>query len=212
MVNSSVLEHQLFAADKVVTQEAINWIGKAERAMNERSKYRNASSSDWRLRYFFPAKDLSATNFQWKLDQPSLVARAMTIAGDTLFVAGPPDLVDERQAYYNPDDPEVQDKLKRQTQAYEGQAGGQLWTLAKATGTVISRYVLSTIPVFDGMAAADNSLFMATVNGHVTCYAGNGKTSLRKVDDSMPVRNAWDKREDPDYLLPIDSGQATQHR
>jgi hypothetical protein len=212
MVNSSVLEHQLFAADKAVTQEAIDWIGKAERAMNARSNYRNASSSDWRVRYFFPIRDLTAASFQWRLNQPSLVAHAMTVAGDTLFVAGPPDLVDERQAFHNPHDPEVQAKLKRQAEAYEGRASGQLWAMAKANGNVISRYALNTIPVFDGMAAASDSLYMATVDGHVTCFAGNGQTPLRKVDDNKPIQNTWDKPEDPDYLLRVDGGQAKRRR
>jgi outer membrane protein assembly factor BamB len=212
MVNSSVLEYQLFAADNVVTQAAIDGIGKAERAMNARSKYRNASSSDWRLRSFFPIKDLTAANFQWRLDQPSLVARALTAAGDTLFVAGPPDLVDERQAFHHPDDPDVQAKLKRQTEAYEGRAGGQLWVMDKANGRVSSRYALNTIPVFDGMAAAGGRLYMATVDGHIMCLAGNGQTPLRKIDDSKPIQNAWDQSEDPGYLLPVGRGQAKRRR
>ena len=212
MVNSSVLEYQLFAADKLVTQEAIDWISKAERAMNKRSKYRNASSSDWRVRYFFPTKDLTATTFRWRLDQPSLVARAMTVAGDTLFVAGPPDLVDERQAFHNPDDAEVQAKLKRQAEAYEGRAGGQLWAMTKRNGNLIGRYALNTIPVFDGMAAAGDSLYMATVDGRVMCLAENGQIPLRKIDDNEPIQNAWDKTEDPGYLLPAGSGQAKPRR
>jgi outer membrane protein assembly factor BamB len=212
MVNSSVLEHQLFAADKVVTQEAIDWIGKAERAMNARSNYRNASSSDWRVRYFFPIRDLTAANLQWRLNQPSLVARAMTVAAETLFVAGPPDVVDERHAFHHPDDPEVQVKLQRQAEAYEGRIGGQLWAMTKDNGNVVSRYALNTIPVFDGMAAASDSLYMATVDGHVTCFAGNGQTRLRKINDNEPIQNAWDKLEDPNYLLPVDDGQARRRR
>ena len=212
MVNASVLEHQLFAADKVVTQKAIDWISKAERAMNARSKHRNASSSDWRLRYFFPTQDLSAANFQWRLDQPALVARAMTIAGDTLFIAGPPDLVDERQAYHHPDDPGVQAKLERQAEAYEGRAGGQLWVLTKAAGNVINRYTLNTVPVFDGMAAAIDNLYMTTVDGHVICFAGRGQIPLKKVDDNEPIRNIWDKTEDPGYLLPVSSIPAKRRR
>jgi hypothetical protein len=212
MVNSSVLEHQLFASDKVVTQKAIDRIGKAERAMNARSKYRNASSSDWRVRYFFPTEDLTATNFRWRLDQPSLLARAMTVTGNALFVAGPPDLVDERQAYHNPDDPEVQAKLSRQARAYEGREGGQLWSVAKSGGEVIHRYVLDTIPVFDGMAAAGDSLYMATVDGRVMCLAGNGKIPLKKIDSTKPIQNTWDQSEDPGYLLPVGSGQEQQRR
>jgi hypothetical protein len=212
MVNSSVLEHQLFAADKLVTQEAINHIGKAERAMNARSNYRNASSSDWRLRSFFPTKDLTAATFEWRLNQPSMVARAMTVAADTLFVAGPPDVVDERQAFHNPDDPEIQAKLQRQVEAYEGRAGGQLWAMIKSNGNVINRYALNTIPVFDGMAAASNSLYMATVDGHVTCFAEDGRAPLKKIGDNKPIQTAWDKPEDPAYLLPADGGQAKRRR
>jgi len=201
MVNSSVLEHQLFAADKVVTQQAIDHIAKAERAMNERSNERNASSSDWRLRYFFPTKDLSAATFQWKLDQPTVLARAMTVAGDKLFVSGPPDLVDERYAFHNPDNPYVQDRLKQQAEAYEGRAGGQLWVMAKGDGNVVGRYALDTIPVFDGMAAAGDSLYVTTVDGRVICLSGGGKSPLQKIDET-PIRDAWDEPEDPNYLLP----------
>jgi outer membrane protein assembly factor BamB len=211
MVNSSVLEHQLFAADKVVTKQAIDRIGKAERAMNERSKYRNASSSDWKLRHFFPTKDLSAATFQWKLDQPSIIARAMTVAGDRLFVAGPPDLVDERQAFHNPDDPAIKARLKQQAEAYAGRAGGQLWVMSKADGSVVSRYALKTIPVFDGMAAAGDCLFATTVDGRVLCLSGAGKSPLRRIEDK-PIQNAWDKPEDPSYLLPVGSAQKKRRR
>ena len=200
MANASVLENRLFAADKVVTQQAINRIGKAERAMNERSNYKSASASDWKLRYFFPTKDLSAATFHWELDQPSVIARAMTVAGDKLFVAGPPDLVDERQAFHNPDDPDIQARLKRQAEAYEGRAGGQLWVMAKADGRVVSRYALNTIPVFDGMAAAGDSLFVTTVDGRILCLSAGGKSPLRRIDEE-PIRDAWDKPEDPGYLL-----------
>ena len=201
MVNSSVLEYQVFAADKVVTRQAIEQLGKAERAINERSSHKNANSSDWRLLHFFPAKDLTAVTFQWTLDQPALIARAMTAAGDRLFIAGPPDFIDERHAFYHPDDPDVQAALKRQAEALEGRHGGQLWALNKADGKLTARYALDTIPVFDGMAAAGGSLYLATADGRVICLAGTRGAPLRKVEDK-PVRVAWDKPEDPGYLLP----------
>lgn len=202
MANASVLEHQLFAADKVVTQHAIAHLAKAERAMNERSSYKNASASDWRLRKFFPTKDLTAATFQWKLDQPSMIARAMTVAGDHLFVAGPPKMSDERQAFHLWEEPEVQASLERQANAYKGEAGGQLWVMAKAGGQVIRRYGLDTIPVFDGMAAARNRVFMTTVDGRVLCLSGDGESSLPKIE-GRPIRDAWDQPEDPNYLLPL---------
>ena len=200
MVNSSVLEYRIFSADKVVTRQDIERVGKAERAMNKRSNYRNANSSDWRLRSFFPDKDLSAATFQWILEQPALIARAMTAVSDKLFIAGPPDLLDERQAYYSPDDPEVKAKLKRQTEALDGRAGGQLWVLNKTDGKLVNRYTLDTIPVFDGMAAAGESLYMTTVDGRVMCFSGRRGTPLRKAGDK-PSQVIWDKPEDPSYLL-----------
>ena len=202
MANASVLEHQLFAANKTVTQQAIDHIAKAERAMNERSSYRNASASDWRLRTFFPTKDLSAATFPWKLEQPSMIARAMTVAGDRLFVCGPPKLADERQAFHQWDDTQVQARLERQAQAYAGKAGGQLWVMGKADGRVVRRYALDTIPVFDGMAAARDSLFVTTVDGRVLCLSGKGTSPLPKINDT-PIRDAWDQPEDPNYLLPL---------
>jgi len=200
MVNSSVLEYRIFSADKVVTRQTIEQLGKAERAMNTRSSQKNANSSDWRLRFFFPDKDLSAATFQWTLDQPALIARAMTAVSDKLFIAGPPDLLDERQAFHSPDDPEVQAKLKRQAEALDGRAGGQLWVLTKADGALLSRYALDTIPVFDGMAAAGDSLYMTTVDGRVMCLTGKQGAPLRKVGDK-PSQVIWDKPEDPSYLL-----------
>ncbi len=200
MVNSSVLEYRIFAADKMVTRQAIDQLGKTERAINKRSKYRNANSSDWRLRYFFPARDLTAANLQWTLDQPALIARAMTATADKLFIAGPPDFIDERQAFHSPDDPEVQARLKRQAEALDGREGGQLWVLNKTDGKLVSRYALNTIPVFDGMAAAGESLYMTTADGRVMCLNGKQGAPLPEVGDK-PSQVIWDKPEDPSYLL-----------
>jgi len=201
MVNSSVLEYQVFAADKVVTQQSIEQLGKAERAISERSSHKNANSSDWRLRHFFGAKDLTAVTFQWTLDQPALIARAMVVAGETLFIAGPPDFIDEREAFYSPGDPKVEAALRRQAEALAGRHGGHLWAMAETDGKVAARYALDTIPVFDGMAAAGDSLYIATADGCVTRLAPTGGTPLSRSEDK-PLRVAWDKPEDPRYLLP----------
>ena len=201
MTNSSVLEYQVFAADKEVTRQSIERLALAERNINSRSSQKNASSSDWRVRYFFPSRELTAATFQWALDHPAMIARAMTVTGDTLFLAGPQDFLDERQAFHHPDDPDVQKLLKRQAEALEGASGGQLWAFNKADGKIIARYNMDTIPVFDGMAAAADALYLATVDGRVIRLAGMGNTPLKKIV-SEPVRIAWDQSEDPGYLLP----------
>ncbi len=202
MVNSSVIEYQLFAANKAVTKEAIERLGRADREMNSRSNEKNASSSDWLVRYFYPREDLSAARFQWTFDQPAMITRAMVVAGDTLFAAGPPDVVDERYAYRNPDDANVQKLLVRQVEAFEGRHGGQLWAVGKNDGKVTGRYALDTIPVFDGMAVADGRLYMAMVDGRVRCLAAAGIAGLPTIDD-QPLQIRWDEPEDPSYLLPL---------
>ena len=201
MVNSSVLQYQLFAADKAVTAEAIGRLSKAEALINARSDRRNANSSDWLLRRFFPKADLSAANFPWIVDQPAITTRAMALGRDTVFVAGPANVIDERRAYRLPDDPDVRKKLKRQQEALEGRHGGLLWALAKGDGKLVARYALDTIPVFDGMAAAGGRLYVSTVDGRVLCLAGTADAPLPTVSD-QPERVVWQQPEDPGYLLP----------
>jgi outer membrane protein assembly factor BamB len=202
MVNASVIEYQLFAANKAVTPDDISRVSKAGSAMNRRRPERNASSSDWRLRWFFPKEELTATRFQWLVDQPSVFVRAMCIAGDQLFVAGPPDVVDERYAYRNPDNPDVRTLLARQADAYSGGKGGRLWVVNKADGRVIARYALDTVPVFDGMAAAGGCLYLSTIHGRVKSLTASGVTALPSLD-AEPLNTKWDKPEDPKYLLPL---------
>ena len=201
MVNASVIEYQLFAAKKAVTREDISHIGKADREIRRRRTEKNATSSDWRLRWFFPQKDLSAVRFGWVFDQPSVFVRAICIAGDKLYVAGPADVVDERYAYRNPDDPNVLALLKRQEQAYAGKHGGQLWMVDKAKGEVLTRHALDTIPVFDGMAIAGGRLYLTTVDGRVLSFSESGVASLPSLD-AQPSATKWDEPEDPKYLLP----------
>lgn len=200
MTNASVCEYQLFAANRTVSAAAIQDLNKSEKTINAHSAEKNANASDWRLRSFFPTKDLTSVNFQWQLDQPAVLARAMCVAGDTLFVAGPVDLLDERFAFHYPNDPELQTRLIQQAEALAGQRGGELWAVSKSDGSVIKRYALDTIPVFDGMAAAGNKLYLATTNGQMLCLASSGRLPLQQVTQ-RPLRIAWDHPEDPNYLV-----------
>ena len=201
MVNASAIEYQLFAANKAVTSDDISRVGKAERAMNQRRPEKNATSSDWRLLWFFPKEELSAARFQWLVDQPSIFARAMCVSGDQLFVAGPPDVVDERYAYRNPDNPDVRTLLARQEEAYAGGQGGLLWVVDKTDGKATARYALDTIPVFDGMAAAGGRLYLSTIDGCLKSFTASGVAALPSLD--TPLETKWDEPEDPKYLLPL---------
>lgn len=204
MTNASVVEYLLFAANKTVSADDIARVNRADRAMNERRPEKNASSSDWRVRWFYPREDLTATRFQWLLDQPSIMARAMCVAGEQLVLAGPPDVVDERFAYRNPDDPEIQALLQRQAEAYAGKQGGQLWVVNKADGRPVGRQELDTIPVFDGLSTAGGRLYMSTIDGRVLSFV---RRSFPEPDSSAgargrPWQTLWEGPEDASYLLP----------
>ena len=80
-------------------------------------------------------------------------ATAMAIAGDTLLVAGTPDVL-------VPKDPWA---------AYEGRGGGKLLAVAVADGTVGARLELASPPVLDGLAVARGRLYLSTADGHVVC-------------------------------------------
>ena len=107
----------------------------------------------------------------WTGDLPILV-RAMVLADKTLFIAGPPDVVDEEEAYRTIGDPETQAKLARQSAALEGKLGAMLLAVSAADGSELARYDLKSIPQWDGMAAAGGRLFFTTVDGKLVCLAG----------------------------------------
>ncbi len=79
--------------------------------------------------------------------------RAMALAGETLFVAGPPDVVD-------PDDPMA---------AFEGRKGARLRAFAAEDGEPLGELELAAPPVFDGLIAIEGRLLMATTDGRVVC-------------------------------------------
>ena len=82
--------------------------------------------------------------------------RAMVKAGDTLFVAGAPDVFDE-------DDPYA---------AFEGRKGARLVAVSAADGKEPSVIELQAPPVFDGLIAANNRLFASLRDGSLVCLAG----------------------------------------
>ena len=201
ITNSSVFEYLLYAADRKMDPDRIQEVRRSVGRMNARSRRRNGTSSDWRLRSAFPLEQLSAVRFRWMHEQPSVIVRAMVKAGDTLFVAGPPDVIDERRSFRLPDDEEVQAKLRQQRDAWAGKLGGRLWAVAAADGKPAARYRLDAVPVFDGMAAAYGRLYVATADGRVLCLAGDGATALPLAGEPVQTRSAEPPLE-PDYLRP----------
>jgi hypothetical protein len=83
--------------------------------------------------------------------------RAMVLAGDTLFCAGPPDVLTEA------------DPLA----AFEGRAGGRLLAVSSADGKTLSEAALDAPPVFDGLIAAGGRLYLVDRAGGVRCFGGD---------------------------------------
>jgi len=109
---------------------------------------------------------------RWSEPLP-LLARGMVLAGEVLFVAGPPDVF----AYASEDttDPyhiASAKALREQEAALAGGRGGLLVTVSAQTGKQLARYELDAPPAWDGMAAAGGRLFLSTSDGKVVCYRG----------------------------------------
>ncbi len=111
-----------------------------------------------------------AVKFDWSEDVPMLV-RAMAGAGDVLFIAGPPDVLDEEKALSNLIDPQVQKALAEQAAAILGQRGGVLWAVSMTDGSKLAEYKFDSPPVFDSLIAPRGRLYMATMDGRVVCLA-----------------------------------------
>jgi outer membrane protein assembly factor BamB len=88
----------------------------------------------------------------WELNIPVRVT-AMVLAGDRLFLLGPPDVALE-------DDP---------TAAFEGRAGARLWVVDSEDGSKLAEYEMDETPVFDGMISVDGRIYIATENGRLIC-------------------------------------------
>jgi hypothetical protein len=106
------------------------------------------------------------------------------LAHKTLFIAGPPDLVDEEQAFYRPDDAEIQTRLREQAAALEGRKGALLWVVSASQGEKLAEYKLENLPVWDGMAAAEGGLYLVTKDGKVLCFRGNEQPGAKTQNDT----------------------------
>jgi hypothetical protein len=173
MVNASVLEYHLYAADKQVEPESIQRVSRSAGRINAKSKNKNANSSDWQVRQGFGAETLWAAETRWSEEKLPLLVRAMVLADGNLFVAGPPDVADEKAAFYNPDDAAIRAKLDEQVAALEGRKGGLLRVVSASDGRKLAEYNLGSAPVWDGMAAANGRLSLTIIDGKVLCFAAN---------------------------------------
>lgn len=112
--------------------------------------------------------------YHWTKDVP-LMVRAMAKAGDVIFIAGPPDLIDEEETFQKlaDKDPYVHVQLAQQNDAFDGKLGSRLQAISATDGKTLFEYHLNSLPTWDGMATANGKLYVSTSGGTVNCFAGS---------------------------------------
>jgi hypothetical protein len=107
----------------------------------------------------------------WSQQLPFHV-RAMVLAGETLFIAGPPDPADEgAPKAFVLANPLSERQLEQAAAAWNGERGAMLWAVSAADGGKLSARPLKSPPVWDGMAAAGGRLFVSLQGGAIQCWA-----------------------------------------
>ena len=104
--------------------------------------------------YLLFAKGVAGKKKTWTTRIPARI-RAMVQTDGHLFVAGPPDVVD-------PKDP---------LGSFEGRKGGRLYTFDSANGEKLAELDLPSPPVFNGIAAARGSVYVADEAGGITRFS-----------------------------------------
>ncbi len=164
---SSVLEYHFFATNR-------NYDPEDARAGYATVKEKDADYVK-RLRFdrLFARDNLpkhSKLEYSWSKEDPPFQARALVLANRTLFAAGPPDVADEEEVFGNYNDADVRATLERQKRAFAGKEGALLWAVSATDGKKLSELEIGSPPVFDGMAAANGKLYLAAMDGSVSCF------------------------------------------
>ncbi len=93
-----------------------------------------------------------------------LVVRAMVLADDTLFGAGPPELLTQPNGT-----PASQDFQAAALAAYKGKKSALLWAVSTETGEKIAEHKLDQVPILDGMIASNGRWYISTMSGEILC-------------------------------------------
>jgi hypothetical protein len=88
----------------------------------------------------------------------------MVLAGNTLFIAGPAG------------------NAATSLNAFEGKKGVRLAAVSTSDGKILAYYKLDSLAVFDGLAAAQGCLFLATTDGKVHCFGPAKGEPLQSVE------------------------------
>jgi len=167
LAQAPTIEYQLYKADR---RPAVDGPARVKKSASEHPQY-EWNQTQWlsRGRLYGP-EQLTALKYHWIKPDLPIQVRAMVLTKDVLFLAGPPDVIDEVDLWHKPDDVDLGRKAAQQTEAWKGLNGGSLWAVSTTDGSRLECIDLEAPPVFDGMIAADNRLFLSLMNGKTVCY------------------------------------------
>jgi outer membrane protein assembly factor BamB len=176
LCNTSVSEYRLFSALKEPTRkvgqprlEGSRW-PKAKYGPTDKPLASN--SVDWHQLSKLPKDRLSALDYNWLHEEPDVMAKAMVLANDRLFIAGPRDVADEKELWGRSNERIFQQKMAAQAAWLKGTHGGYMQVFSKRDGERLAEKKLAYLPAFDGMIAANGKIYMATQCGSLVCYEG----------------------------------------
>jgi len=108
----------------------------------------------------------------WTVDAP-LHVRAMVVADKTIYIAGPPRVLNDSTLYNTVTDAGLLGKSKEEASAYRGDKGAILQAVSAADGGTVTERKLDVLPVFDGMIAAAGKIFLTMQDGSVRAFGRN---------------------------------------
>lgn len=126
--------------------------------------------------------------YVWQDDTFPIHVQAMCLADKILFAAGVPDVIDEEYTFDNPMDPNNLVVFAEQDAAFNDERGGWLRAVLTSDGSTLAEYTLESLPVWDGMVAANGKLYLALRNGKVIRFVGG---NYPPVIDTGPARNIF---------------------
>jgi len=171
---SPIMEYQLYAANRSPDEDGPDRVLKTEKDIATKARDKRergeGDKANWKLRKQYSAKELTAVGYQWRKEDPSFLAKSMVLTNKVLFIAGPPNLVNEEKVWDNPDDAGLKEELVAQSRAWRGQRGAVLRAVSASDGKSLAEYNLGEVPVFDGMICAGGRLYSALADGKIVCF------------------------------------------
>ncbi len=171
---SPIMEYQLYAANRRPDKDGPERVLKTEKLIASKARDKReqgeADKANWKLRKHHTARELTAVGYQWRREDPAFLVKSMVLTNKVLFIAGPPNLVNEESVWDNPDDMALKKKLAAQSGAWRGEQGAVLRAVSRSDGEPLAEYALGGVPVFDGMICAEGRLYTALADGQIICF------------------------------------------